>query len=226
MLKTSLLLSVPMMVVGKIARACELALLLAVDVSGSIDGREYRVQMEGLAAALRDGIVVEALVQQRASVALMQWTGAGRQHVSIPWTSIEAAQDAEFLAAQVVAQPRRWNQYSTAIGDALLAAVKLLEDGPLCKRMVVDVSGDGVSNEGPDVRQGRRMVEKLGATINAVVIETSDDDLTGYFWENVITGPGAFVMTAAGFEDYPARIRQKLIREVADQVAILDTSRP
>ena len=202
------------------ARACDLALLLTVDVSGSIDAKEYRVQMDGLAAALRDGIVVEALIDQRASVSLMQWTGEGRQHVSMPWTEVASAEHAEVLAIAVEEMQRQWSQYSTAIGDALLASAELIETAPDCKRKVVDVSGDGISNEGPLVEYGRKRLAGQGVTVNAVVIETDDTDLTGYFWENVITGPGAFVVTAAGFEEYPLRIRQKLIREVAKQVAV------
>lgn len=201
------------------AGACDLALLLTVDVSGSIDAKEYRIQMDGLAAALRDGIVVEALLDQKASVALMQWTGEGRQQVSLPWTTIASSEQAEALAASVEDLPRQWNQYSTAIGDALLAAAELMETAPDCRRKVVDISGDGISNEGPLVAYGRKRLAQQGATINAVVIETDDTDLTAYFWENVITGPGAFVVTAAGFEEYPMRIRQKLIREVAKQLA-------
>ncbi|MBO9475628.1 DUF1194 domain-containing protein [Shimia sp. R10_1] len=201
------------------AKACELALLLTVDVSGSIDAEEYRVQMDGLAAALRDGIVVEALVAQEAAVALMQWTGEGRQHVSVPWSRITSAQDAEDLAVRVGQMRRQWSRYSTAIGDALLASAALMEAAPSCERKVVDVSGDGPSNEGPLVEYGRKRLAELGVTINAVVIETDASDLTAYFWENVITGPGAFVVTAQGFEDYPRRIRQKLIREVAKQVS-------
>ena len=202
-------------------RACELALLLTVDVSGSIDPREYRVQMDGLAAGLRDGIVVESLIRQNASVALMQWTGAGRQHMSVPWVSVRNAAQAERLAQQVEEMPRQWKKFSTAIGDALLASARALKDVPQCKRKVVDVSGDGESNEGADVAAGRAALDDMGATVNAVVIETSDADLTAYFWENVITGSGAFVVTAAGFEDYPKRIREKLIREVAKQLANL-----
>ncbi|CUH54295.1 DUF1194 domain-containing protein [Shimia marina] len=202
-------------------RACELALLLAVDVSGSIDAAEYRLQMDGLALALRDGIVVEALVEQRAAVALMQWTGAGRQFIGAPWTSITSSEQAEDFADQVTAMPRRWHQYSTAIGDALVAADHAFENGPECRRRVVDVSSDGISNEGTVIQEGRRALRARGVTVNALVIETDDSDLTGYFWENVITGSGAFVVTSNGFEEYSERIRQKLVREVAKQLAEL-----
>ncbi|SFK83348.1 DUF1194 domain-containing protein [Shimia haliotis] len=199
--------------------ACDIALLLAVDVSGSIDPQEYRIQMDGLATGLRDGVVVEALIKAEAAVALMQWTGTRRQQVSVPWARVRNAQDAEALALAVEAMPRAWSKYSTAIGDALWRGADLMEKAPECRRQVVDVSGDGISNEGIAPAEGRGRLAAMGVTVNALVIETDEADLTGYFWENVITGAGAFVVTANGFEDYPARIRQKLIREVAEQFA-------
>ncbi|MGR3714959.1 MAG: DUF1194 domain-containing protein [Shimia sp.] len=200
-------------------RACDIALLLAVDVSGSVDAREYRVQMDGLAAGLRDGVVVEALIKASAAVSVMQWTGAGRQEVSLDWTRVRDAEEAETLALAVESMPRAWSKYSTAIGDALWRGADLMEQAPECRRKVVDVSGDGRSNEGMDPAEARARMARQGVTVNALVIETDDTDLTGYFWENVITGPGAFVVTANGFEDYPKRIEQKLIREVAEQFA-------
>lgn len=203
------------------AQACDIALLLAVDVSGSVDADEYRVQMDGLAAGLRDGIVVEALVQGQSAVALMQWTGAGRQDLSLPWMPVHSFAQAEALAQAIEDMARVWNSYSTAIGDALLQAKMVFATAPDCRRRVVDVSGDGSSNEGPPPITGRQALAEMGVTVNALVIETDQTDLTGYFWENVITGAGAFVVTANGFEEYPLRIRQKLIREVAEQLSEL-----
>lgn len=89
---------------------------------------------------------------------------------------------------------------------------------PECRRRVIDISGDGVSNEGRPPESFRAALRAAEATINAVVIETDGKDLRGYFWEYVIHGEGAFVVTASGFEQYAARIREKLIREVADQI--------
>jgi len=204
-----------------VARACDLALLLAVDVSGSVDATEYDIQMSGLSAGLRDGIVVEALIKAEAAVAVMQWTGADRQVMSVPWMRVRTGPEAEALAAAVEAAPRGWRRYSTAIGDALTRAAQEFEAGPKCRRMVLDVSGDGPSNEGSPPDEGRKRLERIGVTVNGLVIETDEEDLTGYYWENVITGPGAFVVTANGFEEYPKRIRQKLVREVAQQLSSL-----
>lgn len=199
--------------------ACEVALVLAVDVSGSVDVQEYRIQMQGLAAALRDGAVAEALVRGKVRVSLVQWTGSSRQQVTIPWRKIAGFNDTETLAAEIAASPRAWRHFSTAIGEALGASAALFGDTPDCRRHVIDLSGDGVSNEGPDPATVKPDLRSLNVTVNALAIEGTEDDLTAYFYENVITGPGAFVATANGYADYPDRIRQKLLRELTRQTA-------
>jgi Ca-activated chloride channel family protein len=84
---------------------------------------------------------------------------------------------------------------------------------------VIDLSGDGPSNEGPSPPSAKPQLSALGVTVNALAIEESEPDLTAYFYENVIHGEGAFVITASGFEDYPDRIRRKLMRETTRQTA-------
>lgn len=203
------------------APACDLALALAVDVSGSVDPMEYRIQMQGLANALRDGVVSEALVRAEAAVMLVQWTGTSRQEVTLPWTRIRSFEEADAFAAQVEAAPRRWRNFSTAIGDALSFVVSQWDGAPDCARRVIDVSGDGVSNEGRTPAGMRATLTEKGITVNALAIEESESGLTDYFFENLIWGEGAFVVTANTFEDYPDRIRQKLLREVTAQVSSL-----
>lgn len=204
------------------ASACELALLLAVDVSGSVDHQEYRIQMDGLAAALRDGIVSEALVEQQAQVSLVQWTGSSRQRQTIPWTPITSFAEIDALADRVEADERIWRNYSTAIGEALVISRQAFDAVPQCRRRVIDVSGDGVSNEGIEPASQRAALMAEGITVNALAIETDDTDLTAYFFENLIVGEGAFVVTANGFDDYPEQIRRKLLRETTRQVSTLD----
>jgi len=201
------------------ASACDLALALAVDISGSVDPQEFRIQMQGLAEALRDGVVSEALVRGEAAVMLVQWTGTSRQDVTIPWTQIQSFEDAEALAQRIETAPRRWRNFSTAIGDALTFVLDQWPDAPECRRKIIDVSGDGISNEGRAPAELRPALSALGVTVNALAIEESEDDLTAYFWENVIHGEGAFVVTANTFEEYPGRIRQKLLREVIAPVS-------
>lgn len=201
------------------AQACDLALVLAVDVSGSVDNREYNIQMDGLAAALGDGIVQDALIEAQARVTLVQWTGASRQRQTIDWTAITRRADINAFAARVAEDPRIWRNYSTAIGEALAVSAGLFEQVPECRRRVIDVSGDGVSNEGAPPAELARAMARRGITINAVAIETDAEDLTGYFYENVIIGEGAFVMTADGFEAYPEKIKRKLQRETTRQLS-------
>ena len=210
--------ALPFLMIGGPAQACQLALLLAVDVPGSVDRDEYRIQMDGLAYALRDGIVADALIAQEAQVAVVQWTGASRQRQTVPWTPITSYKDVLVLADRVEDDPRIWRNYSTAIGEALAVSRAAFDQVPHCVRKVIDVSGDGVSNEVVEPAHHRGEMTRAGITVNAIAFESDDTDLTAYFFENVITGPGAFVVTAQGFDDYPEQIKRKLQRETTRQV--------
>jgi Ca-activated chloride channel family protein len=193
--------------------------VLAIDVSGSVDPTEYEIQRRGLAEALLDAEVAQALVRSEAAVTLVQWTGTGRQDVSVPWRRLMSMDDVQAFATEVAGVARRWRIYSTAIGEVLAFSVALFDAAPACKRRVIDVSGDGPSNEGDPPRDIHAKVRSAGVTVNALAIEASESGLTTYFRDHVIVGPGAFVATAASFEDYPARIRQKLLREIRAPLA-------
>ena len=203
------------------ALPCGLALVLAVDVSGSVSTDEYRTQMDGLAAALRDGIVADALVDEQAQVTLVQWTGSSRQRQTISWTPITGLPDVLALADLIEADQRRWRNFSTAIGEAVALSIQTFDAVPQCKRRVIDVSGDGVSNEGEQPETLRPLLKEKGIILNALAIETDKTDLTAYFFEHLIFGEGAFVITANGFEDYPEQIRRKLQRETTKQLSLL-----
>ena len=207
-------------VLPRAALACGLALVLAVDVSGSVDSREYDIQMKGLAAALRDGVVQDALVDAQARLTVVQWTGSSRQRQTIPWTAMTTVADVRAFADQVDTDFRRWRNFSTAIGEAVALSAELFDLVPGCERRVIDVSGDGVSNEGDPPRDFYPMMKDKDIVINALAIETDATDLTAYFYENLIVGEGAFVITANGFEDYPAQIRRKLQRETTKQLSL------
>lgn len=197
------------------AAECDLALALAIDVSGSVDPGEYRLQMDGLAAALRDPTVSDALVGAQAAVMVIQWTGASRQAVVVPWRRTRSRSDLFALAAEVEAAPRLWRHFSTGIGEALAFSASQFEEVSDCRRRVIDVSGDGRSNEGAAPEEVGLGLVEYGFTVNGLAIEGSEEDLTGYYRRHVIAGPGAFVMTAESFEDYPETIRRKLLTEVA-----------
>ncbi len=199
---------------GAAAARCGLALLLAVDVSGSINEEEYQLQVSGLAAALNDPVVVHALVEQQAAVAMLQWTGTKQQSVTIPWRQMRDVADVRMLAAEITAAERRWYHFSTAIGDALDYAGNVFAEAPACARQVIDVSGDGSSNQGVDVTLARDRAVARAITVNGLTIGGATGGLGLYFRSNVIGGDGAFVIEASDYHDYPRAIRRKLIREV------------
>ena len=184
-----------------------------------VDAAEYRLQMGGLAAALRDPSVSDALVRAEAAILLVQWSGLGRQQVTLDWTRISSRADLAALAQQIDAAPHAWRDYSTGIGEALAFTANTYATVRDCHRKVIDVSGDGPSNEGLAPEFLRAALVAQGFTVNALAIEGAVEDLTEYYRDHVIAGPNAFVVTADGFDDYPRRIRQKLLREVTDQIA-------
>ncbi|MEM7303879.1 MAG: DUF1194 domain-containing protein, partial [Pseudomonadota bacterium] len=192
-----------------------------VDVSGSVDTNEYRIQMDGLATALRDPIISEALVRGNSQLMLLQWTGSSRQRITIPWTHVSSFDALDDFANRVEQDQRVWRNYSTAIGEALAQSMDAFSQVPECKRHLIDLSGDGVSNEGLDPLQVHPELRQREITVNAIAIEESEPDLTAYFFENVIIGEGAFVVSASGFADYPGKIRRKLLREVTEQTATI-----
>jgi len=204
------------------AQGCEVALMLAVDVSGSVDADEYRVQMDGLAAALIDRSVSAALLSGEVQLALMQWTGSGRQSVVINWTEMANEADVLAFAEQVITEPRLWRDFSTSIGEAMALSLAYFAQVPTCKRHVIDISGDGKNNEGLLPTDVWDALAAGQVTVNALVIEESEPDLTAYFEREVITGPGAFAVTARTFEDYPEQMVRKLYRELTKVVAVLE----
>lgn len=203
----SLLLAAP-------GQACETALALAVDVSGSISPTEYRLQMDGIADALLDPTVADAVLGSRVALLLVQWSGSSRQAVVMPWRQPATLAELSAIAGEVRGIPRTWRHFSTAIGEALDFTAAQFADAPPCNRHVIDVSGDGFSNEGTEPAGTRDRLVAQGLTINGLPIETSVKGLTDYFELMVIGGPGSFAITARNYRDYPRAIRRKLLNEL------------
>jgi Ca-activated chloride channel family protein len=207
---------------GTAARAaCGIALVLAVDVSGSVDAWEYELQTRGLETALRDPEVAAALVQNRAAVALVQWSGTGQQQVSVPWMRVEEPAHAARLAGRVGGAPRAFAGGNTAVGEAIdFAAALFGREVRDCARWVIDLSGDGDENEGFTVGRARRAALARGITINGLAIEGlgTGQSITNFFRSWVIT-PGGFVITAQGHADFARAMRLKLLRELAPPLA-------
>ena len=195
------------------ALACELALVLSIDVSNSVDRREYKYQKDGLAAALLDIDVMHVLTRDHVSLTVVQWSGPDEQVAALPWQRMESMEDVLLFAEQVQDMDRAFLYSKTAVGDALAFAATLFDQVPECSRRVIDVSGDGMSNSGIDVAQQSALAATQSIEINAVAIGTFNSQVAAYFREFVIT-PGGFVLTSRNFEDYPRAIRAKLLREL------------
>jgi Ca-activated chloride channel family protein len=196
------------------AMACDTALLLTIDVSNSIDVAEYKLQTDGMADAVLDAEVMEAMIQGQVAVAVMQWSGEGRQEVSIPWRQIRSPSDARAFATDARTMPRAFVMSDTAIGDAIHYALDQFANAPSCDRQVIDISGDGTPNAGSDTRTASREAERRGVTINGIAIESMGIAITTFFGRAVITRDG-FVITARRHLDYPRAIREKILREVS-----------
>ncbi len=200
--------------------ACETALLLAVDVSGSISYEEYALQMEGLADALGDPDIVDALVRGKDRLALVQWSGLRKQRLSLPWQTLDNAEDVAALAETFRHIKRPQDHTDTAIGEALFFSLAQFAEVSDCQRHVIDLSGDGAENAGTSLPAARAEIEANGITLNGIAIEedAGSAKLSGYFRRFVIT-PDGFVITSRGLADYPRAIREKLLRELTEAVS-------
>jgi Ca-activated chloride channel family protein len=196
------------------ASACATALILAIDVSNSIDDGEYLIQSEGLAAALGDPAIAEELVRGGIALSVIQWSGADRQQVSIPWRRMNTPADVRAFAQEARAMPRAFVMSDTAVGALIAAALGHFAPVADCRRRVIDISGDGSDNAGTDPTAGRRAAEAQGVQINALAIESLGVAITNFYRTRVITRDG-FVMTARGHTTYAETLRQKILREVA-----------
>jgi Ca-activated chloride channel family protein len=195
------------------ALGCDTALLLAIDVSSSIDPGEYRLQVDGLAEALNDPQVADALVQGQVALMVVQWSGVGNQAVSLPWTRMRGFDAVARFAEASRAMPRAFVNSDTAIGDAILFATAQFGAVADCGRRVIDVSGDGSENAGSATASARAGAEAAGIVSNGIAIESMGVAITGFYRLAVITH-GGFVVTARGHLDYPRAIREKIRREV------------
>jgi Ca-activated chloride channel homolog len=195
--------------------ACETALLLAIDVSGSIDAGEYQLQVDGLALALQDPQVQEALISGHSALAVVQWSGFDQQALVLDWARMETAQDIAAMVTNVQSQPRAFDGSQTAVGQAIRFSLAQFGAVSDCQRRVIDISGDGPENIGHTVTPARQEAMAAKVTINAIAIEDAGAQvaITNFYRKWVIT-PAGFVITARGLKDYPRALREKLLREL------------
>ena len=195
--------------------ACDTALLLAIDVSGSIDKGEYALQIGGLYEALRDPEVAEVLLRGQVALSVMQWSGVGRQAMVMPWQRMLSPDALDRFAAAARAFPRSFQGSDTAVGEAVTFALSQFAQVTDCKRHVIDVSGDGPENAGTNVASARTRAVAQNVEINAIAIEDMGQSApTTSFYRNWVITPKGFVMTARGLDDYARTLRAKLLREL------------
>ena len=201
------------------ALACETALLLSIDVSGSIDAGDYRLQTEGVAAALADPEMVEALVRDQVAVSVVQWSGPSQQALVLPWQRMLDPGAVTRFADNAAAMPRAFKGSDTAVGEAIRFALAQFAPVGDCKRRVIDISGDGQENAGFTDAKARSEAVAADVMINAIAIEEAGQafPITSYYRGWVIT-PGGFVVSARGLADYAETLRMKLLRELQDPV--------
>lgn len=201
-----------------------LELILAVDTSTSVDDSEFKLQQNGIANALLSPEVLHAIDLNGArgvAMMIMQWSGSESQVVSVPWTLLTNAQEVRAFAEQARAAPRVTYGF-TDIGGALdFARQQMNTNAYFGDRQVIDVSGDGSASNNAAAPARDRAIA-AGITINGLVIfnfeydlgELAEIDLVQHYTNEVIGGPGAFLMTAANFVDFEVSMRHKLAREL------------
>lgn len=197
----------------------DLELVLAVDVSSSVDLNEFHLQMQGLSEAFRHPDVIGAIESAGdlgIAVSLIQWSDWPRQRRSIEWTHIRGRPDAEAFADRVRRAARYGDGGSTGLGGAIRFGIAEIEsnrfDGT---RRTIDVSGDGVANQGAAPSDYRDRAVALGIVVNGLAILNDNPQLDRYYMGNVIGGHSAFVIAADDYYDFAEAILRKLVREIA-----------
>lgn len=221
-----------LMLPGLAQAACRQALALGLDVSGSVDAVEYRLQLDGLAVALNSERVQEVLFMQPDApirILVYEWSGPLDHTVIVPWTALTVPDDLARVTATLRSHPRGAAAPTTAIGSAMLAGFSFLEQHPACWKRTLDLSGDGPTNTGPRPQDIPDSQTPTGVVVNGLVIGSDNlrggdgrfadvKELSSYYDSYVVRGPGAFVEVALGFEEYAAAMERKLLRELASLV--------
>jgi Ca-activated chloride channel family protein len=200
----------------------DIAMVLAVDGSASVTYDEFGLIAGGMARALRDPAVEKGLIggPNRASLlSLLLWSGRRQQEVVTAWTRVASAADIATFADGVDNMSRSVPPGQTAIGEALLAAMTLLAHAPAAaSRSIVNVIGDGRSNDGIAPGPIRDRMAMADITINGLCILHEEPDLLRSYTEEVIGGPHAFAVTCATYDDFAEAMRQKLTRELQEPI--------
>jgi hypothetical protein len=216
---------------ARAAEPVDLLLVLAADVSRSVDQEKFQLQREGYAAAISDRRVLDAIRagrNHRIAVLFLEWSGLGNQKVVIDWTPIDGSKAAQEFGDRLLESPRSFADRTSISGGIDFAVAQIARSPFASERHTIDVSGDGTNNAGRDVTQARDEALALGITINGLVILSErplpwnpehtnpPGGLANYYRDNVIGGSGAFVLEAKDFNSFGQAIVKKMIAEIAD----------
>ena len=204
---------------------CRLALLLAVDVSASVDADEYALQQSGLAAALLSEPVQRGFFGGPGHVALgvYEWSGRFQQDMVFGWRMIRTEADLLDAAEAITSTTRRSTDFPTALGYAISFAATAFAEAPPCLFQTLDVSGDGQNNDGFPPAAAYEHFPLDGVVVNGLAIGGASREIEVYYAEEIIRGPGAFVEYALNHDDFAEAIQRKLEREL--RVMILGEAR-
>jgi hypothetical protein len=210
---------------------CRLALVLALDVSSSVDPEEYVLQRDGLSAALDDPQIREAILgaNGHVSAAIYEWSGRRQSAIVSPWLALTDGAAIDELIRRLRMAPRSHTRFPTAMGYALGFGATLLERGPDCDRRVIDVSGDGENNDGFSPRLAYKNFPFRNVTVNGLAVLGGAPNVLEYFHREVKFGFGAFVETSDGYQGYREAMTRKLFRELNDMTLSarpVETERP
>jgi hypothetical protein len=212
------------------AEQVDLLLVLASDVSRSVDHPKFLLQREGYAAAISDPQVLDAIKSgpnQKIAVAFVEWSGYGAQKLVIGWTKIDGAAAARKFGDQLLELPRSFADRTSISGGIDFSYAQFANAPFEATRRTIDVSGDGTNNAGRDVKLARDEAVARGVVINGLVILSDrpvpwnaehtnpQGGLDKYYQDNVVGGPGAFVLVAENFQSFGRAIVKKLIAEIA-----------
>ena len=201
------------------AEDVDLLLVLAVDTSGSVNQERFDLQKQGYVEAFRNPRLhqaIRATLSGSIAVCLTQWTGPALQIEAVPWRRIHDAGSAESFAAAIAGAPRHLYGGGTSISGAITHAAGLVATAPFAApRRVIDISGDGANNRGYPAADARDGAISAGMTINGLPIIAQEPDLAAYYHDNVIGGPGAFLVVAQDYRQFGDAILRKLIREIS-----------
>jgi hypothetical protein len=204
------------------AASVDLALVLAVDVSGSIDAERFNLQRNGYAAAFSNRSVADAItagIHGAIMATFVEWSGPGHQQQTIGWTLIKDARSAADFGKAIAEASRAYADW-TSISGAVDFAVGLLDRSDfVADRRVIDVSGDGPNNSGRPVTEARDAALAAGVTINSLPITATEPTLDAYYRHNVVGGAGAFTIVVADFDGFANGVLNKLVKEIADNAA-------